>query len=193
MGRYRPCPCGSLPPTSKHNSHSQSPLPAHQTSTLITIALESCSEISAKSAVEALKTAHHITHLDILIANAGIGHYRAPASSTSISEPQNHFLINTIGPLILFQVTSPLLKASPNPALYSHHVCTREHCLYRTMHGPRLPHTGAPRPRWNFLTRKIHQENAEMTAFIVFLGGLVDTELGNASAEAAGLAKAPDT
>jgi norsolorinic acid ketoreductase len=55
-------------------------LPTHQTNTLITIILESGSEISAKSAVESLKTSHHITHLHIVIANASISYYWGPAS-----------------------------------------------------------------------------------------------------------------
>jgi len=86
-------------------SKTLSSLPTHQTSNLITIALESGSEPPAKSAIETLTSIHHITHLDIAIANAGIGYYWAPASSASISELQKHFLINTIGPLVLFQAT----------------------------------------------------------------------------------------
>ena len=50
---------------------------------------------------------------------------------------------------------------------------------------------GSSKAALNFLTRKIHQENAELTAFVVH-PGWIDTELGNAGAEAAGLAQAPD-
>jgi hypothetical protein len=51
---------------------------------------------------------------------------------------------------------------------------------------------GSSKAALNFLTRKIHQENAELTAFVVHLGW-IDTDLGNAGAEAAVLAKAPDS
>jgi norsolorinic acid ketoreductase len=100
---------------SAENAKTLSLLPAHQSSTLIVTKIESGSESSAQSAIESIKTANNITKLDIVIANAGIGYYYAPAASTSVSEFQNHFLINSIGPLILFQAALPLLKASSNP------------------------------------------------------------------------------
>jgi norsolorinic acid ketoreductase len=176
---------------SAETSKTLSSLPTHQTSTLIITALESGSEASAKSAIEAPKTTHHITHLDIVIANAGIGNYWAPASSANISELQNHFLINTIGPLILFQATLPLLKASPNPRFIP--ITSILGSIIYIDNAP-LPSSvyGSSKAALNFLTKKIHQENTEVTAFVVH-PGWIDTEVGNAGAEAAGLEKAPDS
>ena len=51
---------------------------------------------------------------------------------------------------------------------------------------------GSSKAALNFLTRKIHQENGELTAFVVH-PGWIDTDLGNAGAEATGLVKAPDS
>jgi norsolorinic acid ketoreductase len=177
--------------TSAETSETLSSLPTHQTSNLITIALESGSEPSTKSAIETLTSIYHITHLDIVIANAGIGYYWAPASSTSISELQKHFLINTIGPLIHFQATLPLLRASTNPRFIP--VTSVLGSIGFIDKAP-LPSSvyGSSKAALNFLTRKIHEENAELTAFVVH-PGWIDTDLGNAGTEAAGLAMAPDS
>jgi norsolorinic acid ketoreductase len=84
----------------------------------------------------------------------------------------------------------PLLKASPHPRFI---LITSVLGSIGFIDNARLPSTahGSSKAALNFLTRKIRQENAGVTAFIVH-PGWIDTELGNAGAEAAGLVRASD-
>jgi NAD(P)-dependent dehydrogenase (short-subunit alcohol dehydrogenase family) len=54
--------------------------------------------------------------LDIVIANAALGVVTGSAFATSPRSMADHYDVNVIGPLVLFQTTYPLLKAStPSP------------------------------------------------------------------------------
>jgi NAD(P)-dependent dehydrogenase (short-subunit alcohol dehydrogenase family) len=50
--------------------------------------------------------------LDVVIANAAIGLPTGSVLETTAQAMAEHFAVNTIGPLVLFQATYPLLKAS---------------------------------------------------------------------------------
>ena len=90
-------------------------LPHGKDSRVILIKIDSSYPTYAISAVETLKSEHNITKLDIVIANAGIPKYFGKAIETPAQEMIDHFSINTIAPLLLFQATAPLLNAAPAP------------------------------------------------------------------------------
>jgi NAD(P)-dependent dehydrogenase (short-subunit alcohol dehydrogenase family) len=50
--------------------------------------------------------------LDVVIANAGMGLPTGPVLETPAQSMAEHFAVNTIGPLVLFRATYPLLKTS---------------------------------------------------------------------------------
>ncbi|KAJ7133302.1 hypothetical protein C8R44DRAFT_585598, partial [Mycena epipterygia] len=54
--------------------------------------------------------------LNIIIANAGISKHYGPLATAPISEFRDHFEVNTLGPVILFQAAQALLLASPSKA-----------------------------------------------------------------------------
>merc|ERR1711964_501797 len=87
-------------------------IPKGENSRLILLKLDSASTTDASNAVGALKLEHQISHLDIVIANAGISSYFGPARITPPAEMISHFTVNTMGPLLLFQATAPLLDCS---------------------------------------------------------------------------------
>ncbi|EIN05948.1 NAD(P)-binding protein [Punctularia strigosozonata HHB-11173 SS5] len=53
-----------------------------------------------------------VGRLDAVIANAGILSWVGPSVEAPVNEVARHFEVNAIGPLVLFQATFPLLKAS---------------------------------------------------------------------------------
>jgi norsolorinic acid ketoreductase len=64
------------------------------------------------AAVQTLVSEYGISKLDIVIANAGVSKDFGPALRTPAKEMLDHFTVNTMGPLLLFQATAPLLKAA---------------------------------------------------------------------------------
>merc|ERR1711939_267134 len=71
-------------------------IPKGENSRLILLKLDSASTTDASNAVGALKLEHQISHLDIVIANAGISSYFGPARITPPAEMISHFTVNTM-------------------------------------------------------------------------------------------------
>lgn len=67
---------------------------------------------SAGRIVEALQTGYGITHLDVVIANAGYLDWRGPTATITPEAIHKHMDVNTIAPIMLFSATLPLLKQS---------------------------------------------------------------------------------
>jgi NAD(P)-dependent dehydrogenase (short-subunit alcohol dehydrogenase family) len=63
-----------------------------------------------KAAVEEIKRI--AGRLDVVIANAATAFGYQSSLATPLQDVQDHFTINVVGPLALFQATYPLLKAS---------------------------------------------------------------------------------
>lgn len=85
-----------------------SSLPAASNSKLLVVAYDASREGSASSAVADLQ-ARGVSHLDIVIANAGIAKWWGPVLEAPRSEMLSHFTVNTLGALELYQATRPLL------------------------------------------------------------------------------------
>ncbi|KAJ7644698.1 hypothetical protein FB45DRAFT_898486 [Roridomyces roridus] len=108
--------------------------------------------------------------LDVIIACAGIAR-QGFLASTPISEFREHYEVNTIGPVMLFQIAKDLLLASPRPegpifALISS--ISGSIAMYHPIEHPSL------------IAMAIHP-------------GWVQTDMGNPGAAQAGLEKAPVT
>lgn len=138
-------------------------------SKVITVTIDSSDEASAKKAVETLQSQHGIDKLDIVIANAGISKYYGNADITPISEVREHFEINAIGALVLFQATVPLLRKSSAPMFVG---LSTGVASIGDMGGIPLPATayGISKVALNYLLRKIHFENPDITAFAMSPG-----------------------
>ncbi|KAL4968209.1 uncharacterized protein BDV14DRAFT_168444 [Aspergillus stella-maris] len=57
-----------------------------------------------------------VTHIDVLIANAGFAPPMTPALTTTLSDLRAAFEINTIAPLLVFQAFWPLLQRATSGA-----------------------------------------------------------------------------
>ena len=145
-------------------------LPKAQGSKLVVVKVESTSETDASEAVSNLAS-YDITKLDIVIANAGIF---KPEAFQKVAEVQTadlmeHFNVNAVGVVRLFQATWPLLEKSEKPKFM---VISS---LVSTIAGmEHIPWTvsayGASKAAVNYLTRRIHFENEKIIAFAVHPG-----------------------
>jgi norsolorinic acid ketoreductase len=138
-------------------------------SKIVIVTIDSNVESSAKQAIDFLQTQHGIYKIDTVIANAGISKYYGSAEVTSISEVREHFEVNTIGALLLFQATWPLLKLSSSPIFVA--LPTGVASIGDIESIP-LPATayGISKVALNYIVRKIHFETPELTAFVLSPG-----------------------
>ena len=145
-------------------------LPVASGSKVILVKIESTSETDAKHAVSSLST-HGITHIDTVIANAGIFKLAAfqKVSEMKTSDLMEHVDVNAAGVIRLYQATLPLLQKAERPVfmVISSGVATIAGMEY-------VPFTissyGASKATINFLVRRIHFEQPELIAFAVHPG-----------------------
>ena len=157
----------------------------------MTAAISSTDPGTPVSAIAELKSKHSITTLDTVYANAGISKIYPLASEAKLDDLREHFEVNTLGPLILFQATFPLLLASKHPAGPKFVVMSSSGGSIAGMEQAPMPNSayGMSKAALNYLVRKVHFENEGLVAFAVH-PGWVQTEMGNAAAQGWGLEKA---
>lgn len=89
-------------------------LPTGPSSKLITVKLDSASPTDPQTAVTHLQD-QGITHLDVVIANAGISKDFSRVHEVPIHSLKEHIDVNALGPVYLFQAVYPLLQKSNRP------------------------------------------------------------------------------
>lgn len=89
---------------------------------------------------------------------------------TPVTEVRDHFEVNTIGPLILFQETWPLLQTASNPIFVA--IAAGVGSIGESMVSIPIPATayGISKAAVNYLVRKIHFEFPELTSFALCPG-----------------------
>ncbi|KAF2219982.1 hypothetical protein BDZ85DRAFT_267915 [Elsinoe ampelina] len=160
-------------------------------SRLILIKIDSSSENDAAKSAEEIQQKFGIGKVDTVIANAGIAKHYGPVAYTPIQEVKDHFTVNTLGPLTLFQAFWPLLQHSSNPKFVA--VSTGLSSIGGMGNLPMPAGAyGSSKAMLNFLVRKIHFENEHLISFVIS-PGWVQTDMGNAGAVASGMEAAPTT
>jgi norsolorinic acid ketoreductase len=159
-------------------------------------------------AVETLSSQHGVSHLDIVIANAGISNYFGSALVTPPHEVIDHYRINVLGPLLLFQATAPLLLNAKRPTFVA---MSSGAGSIDGIERLKIENTayGASKAALNFVTRRIHAENEKIIAFPLNPGWLqtdvgpnhpiptlksltkASIQLGNHAATSSGMSSAP--
>jgi norsolorinic acid ketoreductase len=182
---------GTVRDTNSTSSKDLENLAKGQNSRLILVKLDAESETDAIDAAKMLRDQHNITHIDTIIANAGISNYFGPVATTPASQVLDHFRINTLGPLLLFQAFAEFLEASEQPKFV---VISTGIASIGDMGSLPIPAAayGVSKAAINYITRKIHFENENLVAFVIS-PGWVQTEMGNAGAVANGMEQAPVT
>lgn len=131
---------------------------------MIIVKIESTSTTDAAEAVTLLGSKYDINHLDVVIANAGIGNFWGTALATPISKFKEHLDVNVTGTLVLFQAVHELLSAASNPKFIP--LGTPVGSIGEMENYP-LGSTayGSSKAALNFLTRKLHFENPNMVIY----------------------------
>ncbi len=174
----------------KSTSKSLAELPKAAGSKLIIVKIDSAEKSDASNAVRQLQEDYDIKHLDAVIANAGIAHSGKPVIANSTDVVLEHFSVNAIGPLILFQATAELLKASksghPTFIAISTLIGSISSMELLAQFPPTLSPYGASKAALNWFVRRIHFEEPWLTSF-VFHPGLVLTDLALGSTKGSDL------
>lgn len=88
-----------------------------ENSKIVVVKIDSQSVTDAGEAVKTLQGEYGITKIDTVIANAGISKHVGPVIDTPISEIRDHFEVNALGVVVLFQAAWSLLRVSSQPRL----------------------------------------------------------------------------
>ncbi|KZO92391.1 NAD(P)-binding protein [Calocera viscosa TUFC12733] len=113
--------------------------------------------------------------LDVVIANAGIAAYFGPAVGTSEEVMLEHFRVNTLGPLVLFQAAHTLLLRAPTPKFVLISSGAGSITTGAAMPVGMLAY-GVSKAGANFLVRKLAFEHPSLTCVVISPGG-VDTDM----------------
>lgn len=97
-------------------SYALTDLPKAEGTTLEVIKLDALSPTDPAAAVNTLAT-KGITHIDILIANAGIALLWPKVSEVKVEDIQKHVDVNVYGFIRLYQAFRPVLKEAQAPKL----------------------------------------------------------------------------
>ncbi|KAF2027445.1 aflatoxin biosynthesis ketoreductase nor-1 [Setomelanomma holmii] len=155
-------------------------LPKATSSKLIIIKLDFSIESDPKDAIAKLQSGHNITSLDVVIANAGIAHSGTKVVDSSADAIRDHFNINTIGPVLLFQAVKPLLQASKtgNPIFLAISTGLGSLAAQEALSAFPYPYGpyGVSKAALNYLVRRIHIEETWLTAYVTH-PGLVKTDM----------------
>lgn len=129
----------------------------------------------------------------MVIANAGIGNHYGPLASTPLSQFREHWEVNTLGVVVLFQAAADLLLAkasvAPKFVVFSASVASMTHFFNLNAAA-----YGSSKAAVNFIVNAAHAENEESKLAAVAVNpGWVQTDMGNVGAKANGLGSAPVT
>ena len=134
--------------------------------------IDNADENSAASAISNLVASKGILRLDIVIANAGISAYFGKATETPAGQMTDHFSVNTIGSLSLFQATASLLSLAERPKFVAISSGAGSIGGMEALKDVQNTAYGASKAALNFVVRKIHFENPGLIAFSVNPGWL---------------------
>jgi NAD(P)-dependent dehydrogenase (short-subunit alcohol dehydrogenase family) len=87
-------------------------------SQLVVVKLDASIEQDAQEAVTELQQKHGVQHLDIVIANAGIGYIYPTVAEVRIADIRAHMEPNVYGVITLYQATRKLLKRSAREPIF---------------------------------------------------------------------------
>ena len=86
-------------------------LPVGAGSKVVVAKYDASSRTAAVELVKYIKSVHKVSSLDVVVANAGILKHFGPAKEASAETIAEHFEINSLAPILLYQATQELLNA----------------------------------------------------------------------------------
>ncbi|GAW16195.1 hypothetical protein ANO14919_056180 [Xylariales sp. No.14919] len=161
-------------------SQSLSQLPRGTGSQLIIVKIDSEVESDAQDAAKLIQSDHGIARLDIIVANAGYGTVYGDLSQVKPDDVRRTVEINVIGPLCLFQAFRPLLEAGERPRFVLMGTPIASIAAMENSPFPMAAY-GMSKAAAHYLTRKVHCESPNITAFVID-PGFMQTDMGNTGA-----------
>ncbi|KAI4522624.1 NAD(P)-binding protein [Schizophyllum commune Loenen D] len=154
-------------------------LAAANPSKLHIVKLVSSDKANNDSAAEEIRKV--ADHIDVVIANAAIGDCYEGGLTVPAEEMARHFDINVNGPLVLFQATYELLKASKNPKFVG--ISTPAGSITAGSQFPGGLYTyGSSKAALSWVLRKLHHDFENIVTFPISPGA-VDTDMGALAVE----------
>ncbi|CAG8978065.1 hypothetical protein HYALB_00000737 [Hymenoscyphus albidus] len=167
-------------------------LPKGPGTKLILIQLNTISKPDHLSAIQTLASEHGITHIDILIANAGIMPPSSIARLTRVDpeEIRSVFEVNTLGTLTLIQTFFETLKRAKNPRFFVISSMSGSMGAMQNILGAPIFAYGMSKAAVNYLVKVCHVENEEISS-MAFCPGWINTDMGGKAAEVIDMPDAP--
>jgi NAD(P)-dependent dehydrogenase (short-subunit alcohol dehydrogenase family) len=130
------------------------------------VTIDSSSLTDPKNAAQNVEAAG-ISHVDIIIANAGVSPPVQPLETVDPEEVSFTFQINALGPMVLFQAFKPLLKESKNPKWVSISSAAGSISSMEAFKSHIAPAYCISKAALNWITLSAHCGNPWLTAFAV--------------------------
>lgn len=182
---------GTVRDNSSEKAKDLSKLPKGRGCDLIIVPLSVDNPSRVAEAASEIQTRHHIEHIDVVIANAGICNHWGPIQEMTDLDVLSHFAVNTLGPLRLFTAMAPLLQRASTPKFV--YISTLLASIHAIEQMPSLTAAyGMSKVAGNYLVKKIDAENKHSITLSID-PGLVQTDMGSRAAQLNGLEKAPVT
>ncbi|KAM0260171.1 hypothetical protein ACHAQJ_002937 [Trichoderma viride] len=154
-------------------------LPHGAESALLIIKIDSLDNSSAASGIDSIS--NRITHIDLVIANAGILTHYGPVSEMPLDMIPTHIAVNTVAPIALLQATKALLQNAGSPKYVV--ISTALGSIAEVDNYPqKLAAYGASKAAVNYLMRKVHFEETWLTSMVI-CPGWTQTDMGNSAAK----------
>ena len=155
-------------------------------SKIIVAQYDAGSKAAAEGLTTYLENEHHIDRLDIVVANAGILHHYGPAKNVTPEELQEHLMVNTIAPILLYQGTATLLNRSEKePKFFIISSTIGSNALMNEYPMPMIAY-GLSKAAVNFAAGRIHREE-ERIIVVPVQPGWTHTAMGEKAAVWAGM------
>ncbi|WVR05951.1 hypothetical protein IAU60_002978 [Kwoniella sp. DSM 27419] len=155
-------------------------------SRLVRVKLDSGDIEDPKKAIEEIKR-QGVDKLDIVIANAAIGDCFGALSEVDLGQFEEHWRINVLAPLALYQACVPLIPEGGKFVWMSSGASIIDRVPDKTDAG-----YGITKSAMNYLARYAHFEDSKVISFSLS-PGWVQTDMGDHAARWAGMEKAPIT
>ncbi|ETI28285.1 hypothetical protein G647_00734 [Cladophialophora carrionii CBS 160.54] len=161
-------------------------LPVGPGSKIVVAEYDASSRTAAVELVSFLQSTHDVSSLDIVIANAGILKHFGPAKEASPETISEHFEINSLAPILLYQATQRLLDASKQtPKFFFMSSNIGSNGLQDHYPLPMLAY-GLSKTALNWAASRIHREE-DRIVIVAMQPGWVQTAMGNRAAAHAGM------
>ncbi|KAF2166701.1 hypothetical protein M409DRAFT_36665, partial [Zasmidium cellare ATCC 36951] len=137
-----------------------------QNARLIVVKIDAASKTDHAAAVKQIEENHHVKTIDVVIANAGIINSTPLVRESTFEGLLEHYQVNTVGTVMLYQATRTLLLESKNPRFI---VTSGSGGSISQQDKIRVPlaEYGPSRAAVNWLFRKVHFEEERIAAVLV--------------------------